>query len=371
MIQRKRAYRIGIDARLYSQTGVGRYTRFLLEELAKIDRNNQYLVLLNRQDYSNAQPLNKNFTFYPINIRWHTFSEQLIFPFILLKLNLDLVHFPYFSVPFLYPKPFVVTIHDLTPLTHATGRASSLPFPIYQLKHLGYKFILSTITKKSCHIIAPSKSTAESLCKFFTVAEDKVTVTYEGAKTINKPGKISLIEGKYFLYVGNAYPHKNVTRLIHAFIKANLPTKLVLVGEKDFFYQRLIKEFSSYDKIIFFGAANDDKLANLYTHALALVCPSYSEGFGLPAVEAMKYGCLVIASYIPTFREIYKQAVIYIDPFDEQEIAEKLKSVYENPTKYTRIRNQAKERVKAFRWDKMARQTFNVYERCLNLRSSK
>src|SRR3989344_5912882 len=118
--------KIGIDARLINETGVGRYIRNLINVLARIDRINSYIVFV-RDDSWN--PPNERWEKRIIDIPWHSISEQLIFPWLLIKEHLDLVHIPYFNVPIFYPGKFVVTIHDLTILHFDTGKATTLPLP--------------------------------------------------------------------------------------------------------------------------------------------------------------------------------------------------------------------------------------------------
>src|SRR4030043_2146073 len=116
----------------------------------------------------------------------------------------------------------------------------------------------------------------------------------------------------YFLYVGNAYPHKNLERLIQAVSKLGfLDFKLILVGKEDYFYKRLktkAKKVSLEGKVIFYGGIGRGELSYLYKNAQALILPSLMEGFGLPGLEAMAAGCPVICSDIPVFREIYGEA---------------------------------------------------------------
>ena len=106
--------RIGIDARFFGSIGkgLGRYTQKLIENLEKIDNTNQYFVFLKEENFDEYQPKNPNFQKVLANFRWYTFSEQVKFPKLLRKYNLDLVHFPHFNVPILTPAKFVVTIHE-------------------------------------------------------------------------------------------------------------------------------------------------------------------------------------------------------------------------------------------------------------------
>src|SRR3989344_8561226 len=128
---------IGIDARLYGQTGVGVYLKNLLYYLEKnaADKLLFYIYLL-PQDYAVVNFNSINFKKRLVHSSWHSFSEQIEFPGILLKDNLDLMHFTYFSYPVFYRRKFVATVHDLTPLLFKTGKASTKNSLIYGIKHL-------------------------------------------------------------------------------------------------------------------------------------------------------------------------------------------------------------------------------------------
>lgn len=165
--------RIGIDCRLWNESGVGRYTRNLIKNLKDIDRENEYVlfVLLKDQKEILKQSMkqvqdrvqNDKFNIVISDIRWHTIEEQLRLTAILNKEGLDLVHFPYVSVPIFYNKPFVVTIHDLILHHFPTGEASILPLPLYYLKHLAYKYVIKHAAQKAEKIITVSKATKDEI----------------------------------------------------------------------------------------------------------------------------------------------------------------------------------------------------------------
>jgi len=165
---------------------------------------------------------------------------------------------------------------------------------------------------------------------------------------------------KYFLYVGNAYPHKNLEKLLEAISSI----KFVFVGAEDYFYKRLkekVKDMGLGNNVIFYGPADRKELVNLYKNAIALVFPSLMEGFGLPAVEAMAQGCLVLVSDIPVFHEVLGEAAIYFNPYDPVDMAEKMSDVLNNPQKYAKFKTLGPELVEGYSWQKMARQTLRVY----------
>src|ERR1035437_5479404 len=228
--------KIGIDARLWNQTGVGRYIRNLVLNLQKIDFKNNYVLFVKSADFENvkSQITNPKWKIVRTDIKWHTASEQIKFASILNKQKLDLVHFPYFSVPVFYNRPFVVTIHDLIINHFPTGKASTLPFPIYKIKLFAYKIIIKKAAQKAKKIITVSNATKEEIVDHLKIKENKVEVIYNGVdKSLFDVSKTErTLKNPYFLYVGNAYPHKNLERLLLAFSefsKQNRNVKLVLV----------------------------------------------------------------------------------------------------------------------------------------------
>ena len=120
--------RIGLDARMYSSkfTGIGRYAYELIENLAKIDARNEYVVFLNPPEYADFTPPGKNFKAVKVNAKHYSLAEQTSLLGKLLGANVDLVHFTHFNAPILYRRPFVVTIHDLT-LSFFPGRKMTTP----------------------------------------------------------------------------------------------------------------------------------------------------------------------------------------------------------------------------------------------------
>lgn len=161
------------------------------------------------------------------------------------------------------------------------------------------------------------------------------------------------MKDKYFLYVGNAYPHKNLEMLIRA--ASRVAARIIFVGRDDYFYRRLhIKP----------KKVTDEELSNLYEHAEALVFPSRMEGFGLPALEALAHGCPVIASDIPVFHEILGDIPKYFDPHDEEALVECLKNP---PLRSQSFQEKAAKVVRTYSWQKMAKKTLSVYETCLCL----
>lgn len=375
--------KIGIDCRLWNESGVGRYARNLVKNLQALDKTNEYVLFALSKDADQIQfeISNLKFKIVKADIQWHSIAEQVRFVQILNKEHLDLVHFPYFSVPVFYRKPFVVTIHDLIVNRYPTGKASTLPAPLYWAKHIGYQFVIAQAISRAQKIITVSMSTKKEIEEQFSTNDSKIEVIYEGVDNAVKSSKFSIrqaqdkkvqsLDEKFFLYVGNAYPHKNLDVLIQSFKKLQEDHKdisLVLVGKEDHFYKKLkekIKKEGFDTKIIFYGFATDEELGSLYASALAFVFPSKMEGFGLPLLEAMANNCLVIASDIPIFREIARDGVLYFNPESPSDLLQNMKKVLSSGDKYSDLLKKGLAISKEYSWKKMAQQTLTVYNSSL------
>ena len=173
--------KILIDARLYGpkDTGVGRYTQKLVENLVKIDTTNTYLILLRQGDYQTLS-FPRNWTKVLADFKHYTFEEQFKMPLLLLKLKPDLVHFPHFNIPILYFSKYIVTIHDLIMHKFTDGTATTRKFPIYQIWRLGYHVAFAKAVYGSTKIIVPSNAVKDEVVKYYKINSKKAEVTYEG-----------------------------------------------------------------------------------------------------------------------------------------------------------------------------------------------
>lgn len=366
--------RIGIDARLYRETGVGRYLRNLISELSVLDNRNEYNIYLSRKEFPGFKSPGSNFHKKLLDVPWHSFREQFITPIVLLKDRVDIMHFPYFNVPVFYPHKYILTIHDLIIDHFDTGRASTLPFYLYKIKRFAYKFIVTRSIRMAVQILVISQTTKKEVLDHYGVHPEKITVTYDSLDNnfkncFSSSGNKNMIGDDYLLYVGNAYPHKNLERLIEAFkiVRSKKKVKLVLAGDDPFFYKRLKDSLIKADigrEIIFFGMANDSDLVNLYTRAKLLVIPSLMEGFGLPNLEAVYSGLMPVVSDIPVFKEIWGNSLLIFDPESVDDMADKiLKGLCMRGEDKIKIITETRKRIDKFKWEVTARMTLDIYEK--------
>ena len=362
---------IGIDARFYGprQKGLGRYVQKLVDNLEKVDSDNQYIIFLRKENWSEYRPKNPNFKKVLADYPWYGIREQFLMPLKIWQQRIDLMHFPHFNLPVFCFSPFVVTIHDLVLRRFPTRRASKLSPISYWLKNIAYRIVISSAISRSKKIITVSNYTKEDILKYFKVDPNKIEVIYEGRpdKSINNTIVKNNITRPYLLYVGNAYPHKNLEQLVFAFKKLiddhQMNLGLVLVGEIDYFYKRLMNACPKalLDKIVFTDFLPDDDLNVLYQNASVYVFPSLYEGFGLPPLEAMSYSLPVVSSKAACLPEILGSAAIYFNPEDTSEMASQIKKVLEDKKLRQKLISLGQQRIKKYSWSKTALQTFELY----------
>lgn len=371
--------RIGIDARFYGSVGkgLGRYTQKLIENLEKIDTENEYFVFLRAENFDEYRPRNNNFHKILANYGWYSFSEQINMPRLLKKYALDLAHFPHFNVPLLYRKKFVITIHDLILLHFPTIRGTTLNPLFYWLKFLAYKIVIKSAIKRAKKIIAVSKFTQEDILAHYKIAPEKMEVTYEAVDDFcfvssqKENEKILANYGiikPYIIYIGNVYPHKNPERLIEGFgeflKKSGNDITLVFVGGEDYFYRRL-KDFvakSQIQNIIFTGFVPDCELDVLIKNSTIYARPSLYEGFELPPLEAMAKGVPVICSEHNCAKEILGDAAYYFDGKNTNSIANAIKNVLENKDLRNKLIAAGYAQARKYSWEKMAQETLKIYK---------
>ncbi|OGM02393.1 hypothetical protein A2115_02930 [Candidatus Woesebacteria bacterium GWA1_41_8] len=376
--------KIAIDARLYGleNTGIGRYAMGLIRGLKSIDKKNSYFILL-RDKYYYSLKLPPNWKKIRAEIGHYGFLEQYKLPKLLKALKPDITHFVHFNVPVTYKEPFVVTIHDLLMHRQKGLAATTLPAPIYFLKRMGYKHVFASAVRNSVKIIVPSRAVKGEILNYYKIPEEKAVVTYEGVDelpTVAADEKIlekyKLSSEEYFIYTGNAYPHKNLERAVEAILLLNkrseMKYQLAIACARNVFVKRLEKTISRLKAGGFvknLGFVPDSELGALYKNSIAFVYPTLSEGFGLPGLEAILSGTLPIVSDIAVLKETYKDNAVYFNPYDFSSIEKAMEDVLamEEGSRVDLIQ-KAQNFAKGYSWDKMAEETLRVYESCVRLR---
>lgn len=366
--------RIGFDYRLGGNinAGIGRYSFELLRQLLLGRSGDEYVVIYN-EDNVNPQDLSVfrelGAELVPTRIRHYSWQEQLFLPKILKRLNLDLMHFPNFNVPIRYKGPFVVTIHDV--VHHKiSGHKRSRRWKFY-----AYKYIIQKAAERAERILTVTEYAKKEIVHYLQVPADKVTVIYEAMAT--PPEHVTsvadlkrkyLLSRPYILFVGTLERKKNLPFLAKAFARFlqqyHYDMDLVIVGKTDMHYPEIREQMLAVGpkhRLVFTGFVSDADQAGLYEGAYAFVTPSLHEGFGLPGLEAMRYGVPVLAANTEVFNEVYDNAAIYFDPKDPDELASSLNLLVSDQPFYARMSSLGKARAESFNWATTASATRSLY----------
>jgi len=294
----------------------------------------------------------------------------------LLFIEADVIHFPYFS-PFFLTLPgkklakSVVTIHDLIPIKYLEhyppGIRGRLRWEIQKRR-----------LKKIEAVITDSQYWREEIPRLTGFPEEKIfVIPLAAGKEFKKISRhqASSIKHKYnlpdnfILYVGDVNWNKNVTGLIKALfnLKSQI-SNLVLVGRA--FEDRnlketqeilqLIKQLNLINQTKILGYVPTEDLVGIYNLATVFCLPSFSEGFGLPVLEAMACGCPVVAGKTSSLPEICGEAAVLVDPYDVNDITKGIKKAIENKEK---LAEKGIKQAEKFSWHKTANLTLEVYEK--------
>lgn len=369
--------RIGIDARFYGEAGgIARYTERLITELERVDHSNEYVIFLRDANWNSYTPSNPRFTKYRANVKWYGWVEQVYMPFHLRRARVNLMHFPHWNIPLCYRGAFVVTIHDLILFHFPSTRATTRSRILYVFKQWVYRRVIRHAARHARHIIVPSLHTKRDVMRLLCVAEQRISVTYEGVdappsarapQDTQRLLSTYTIRTPYALYVGVAYPHKNLEWLIHAvtaYTVSHEPLQLVLVGAPNYFYHRIAREFApqiASKQLVLTGFVSDEDLAILFTHAATYVFPSLYEGFGLPPLQACAYSTPVLSSNRACMPEILGDAALYFNPTDMADFCAQLDTILHNKKTREKLVQNGLKRYQQFSWTKMAELTLRIY----------
>lgn len=229
---------------------------------------------------------------------------------------------------------------------------------------------------KARKIITISNSSKNDIINEYKIKKEKIEVVHLGlkdafektTKNMNSLKEFGVKED-FILFVGTLQPRKNISRLIEAFAQVEKNYKkglqLVVIGKKGWLYEEILKapeKFNVTDKILFLDFVGDEDLPLFYKNALCYVLPSLYEGFGLPVLEAMRYGCPVITSNVSSLPEAGGDAALYFDPEDVNDIAKTIEKVINDTKLQSQMREKGLSHYKQFTWEKSAKKVLAILE---------
>jgi len=359
--------RIVIDARII-ETSTGLYMQRLVYFLHKMqDEENEYIILIPEQHVAKWQSKLPRFSVQAANQKWYTFAEQWSFYWQLKSLHPDLVHFTMPQQPLLWTQPAITTIHDTT-LLRFDNIDDMHPIE-YKMRKAIFQSLVRVVVWRAARILVPTAFVRNDLIKFVHGKhEEKFIITLEAGEPVDdEPEMIQyLVDKKFFFFVGNAFPYKNLTRTILAyreFKKDHPEYHLVFAGKKEFFYEQLetfIKEEKIPDVHIL-GFISDGEKRWAFQHASAFVTASLSEGFHIPILEALYEDCPVISSNASCLPEVAGDAALYFDPHSTDDLVTKMKLLESDEGLRNELIAKGRVQVKKFSWEKMTKETHDSY----------
>ena len=349
--------------------GMSQYTKGLVKGLAKIDRSNDYLIFIRREDLAEWDVGAPNFHPVVIDIPHYSFAEQFLLPWILMGYRLDVTHFANFNHPLLYPRLFTVTVHDLAYYFFPGRRLKG------QIFKWGYFLTMWMAVHRASKVVAITKYVKDDIVKRFGVNPKRIAVVMEGVDPSRFPAKnreaaASLkhrlgIRWPVLFYVANWRMHKNHQTLLEAFQilrEKGIQAHLVLGGKPVGDLIEQINHHPFKKDIIVAGFIPDNELGSFYAAADVYVFPSLYEGFGLPLLEAQYTGVPVAASRATTLPEVGGDSARYFNPLDANEMALVVSKILQDKKLAASLVRKGYENIKRFSWEKAARETLKVFE---------
>jgi len=354
---------IGIEAEranLERKTGVEHYAKQLIQHLAGIDHENQYILYLRSkpQDWFLRLPSNFRLKVMPFPIFW----TQLRLSWEMLVHPPDVLLIPASAMPFIHPKKSLATIHDLAWKYYPeTFNASTRWF---------LDWSTGFAARRAKTVIAVSEATKKDLVKFYGVPPDKVKVVHHGFDpAVLEDTAAKLPEGlpdDYVLYLSTLQPRKNPQGLIDAFAEMKkadpgLKTKLVLVGKLGWKYGEILEKIKNNSEfVVYLNHIPDEQKNAVLKKARLMVLPSFYEGFGMTILEAFAAGIPVATGNLSSMPEVAGGAAEYFNPQSSESIKNAMLKVLNDSGRARELVSAGRARLSQFSWEKCAKETLSL-----------
>lgn len=343
--------------------GVHTYTQKLVSALIQYDDINEYVLIREKKDPALPSKIQQ---IAVSNIRrllpYAALRMFVIIPIVLRRLKVDAVVEPAHFGPFNLPRRIyrITVIHDLT----------AILFPHFHRRHsqILQRIFLRGILKRADLILTVSQHSSKDLARFFSFTDKKTVVIPPAHDSFYQPVSSRAVLEKwqinapYFLSVSTIEPRKNLTILLRVYQRFREQNDsrvlLILVGGKGWKYQSFYDELARHPyrkDILMAGFVDEEDLPTLYSHTLALVYPSLYEGFGMPVLEAMACGAVVICSERSSMPEVGKSAALYFDPEDEAGLLQHMQAVAQNESLAMERRMLSLQEASTFSWENYVR----------------
>ncbi|MCE5310769.1 MAG: glycosyltransferase family 4 protein [Acidobacteriales bacterium] len=379
-------FHVAFDARHVRDFGIGTYIRNLLRALGNLDHENRYTITVHPGDV-------KEFDGLPANFKLATYARSDLdlrdlaaFPLFVRQFQPDLYHMPLNRVPYWMPKPYVVTVHDMSVLLFeqvSSWRQS--------LRHYLFRRGLLRADK----VIAVSEATRRDVEHYLNIPASRIRRIYNApdprfaahpnpadARAAG-PGSADherrrileryQISYPYLLYTGTIRPQKNIPRMVEAFavLRGDLENhpvyhdlRLIIIGDevtRNPTVRQAVNKTHMEQAVRFLGFVPFDTLRVFYESAAAFVFPSLYEGFGLPPLEAMASGTPVVTSNVSSLPEVTGDAAMIVNPDNVFDIARGIREVLLDPSLRRDLVTRGYSQAASFSWDVTAREVLDTY----------
>lgn len=369
--------RIAIDIRKINEFGVGTYIWNLVRNLAAIDSETDYLLIGSHRNFHELGPLPENFRQLYQPEGHGAWRNHVTVPFALRRENVDVFHVPHHQAPLFNWPRLVVTVHDCVHLLFPQEDSS---------RFQTYRSYLRTkkVVEGAQHVFAVSRSTKQDLLNIYNLPESKISVVHNALDerfafhhTMEERKHVLeryQLKDPFILYSGKIRPHKNLHRLIEAFVvlKSELGDdsryrnlKLIIIGDELSKHQYLrltVVRSGAQQDVRFFGFVPYPILRVFYQCASLFAFPSLYEGFGLPPLEAMANRTPVIASNTSSLPEVLDDAAILINPENVFDIARGMKLILLDDVLRQKLIQKGIDQVAKFSWTMAARKVVETYQ---------
>lgn len=264
------------------------------------------------------------------------------------------------TAPLFYRRS-IITIHDVAFYANPAWYSKKA----YWYLHLLTQLLVAT---KPLHFVTVSDFSKSELIKYLSIPQEKITVIYNAVFEKKENLQTSILEkinSPYILFVGNLDPRKNLAHLLKAYLFNHFQgIKLVIAGgsHKTFAQTSLLVPPEKQQDIVFLDYVSDADLITLYQNANLFVYPSLYEGFGIPPLEAMRYGCTVLVSNKASLPEVCGNAAFYCNPDQVEDMAFQMKEALENKEQITSKKQLASSQLQNFSWEKSANQWLDLIQ---------
>ena len=353
--------RIAIDASRTTRarrTGTENYALCVIRALLALDSDHHFTLYFRDRpalDWLNAHDLNRSARVAIRVIPQKRLWTQIRFARALYADRPDVTFVPAHTLPLMFPGAGVVTLHDVG--YHYFPDAH--PFR----QRMALEATTRYSARRAARILVDSQATADDLGTLYNVPAAKMRVAYPGVEGIERADQSAIMGARvkyslperYFLFVGTLQPRKNINRLVEAYsqwrTQSDGSIPLILAGGRGWLSQSLQIDRPGVQTL---GYVPDADLAPLYSGALAFVLPSLYEGFGFPAIEAMRCGTPVLCSDNSSLGEIVGDAALTVDPHSVEAIRDGLTQLATDSILRADLISRGTDRAKRFSWQATA-----------------